>query len=87
MAITSSAKKAIKVARRRHAFNLVRKDVLKNALKDVKKHVLAGNKKEAEKALSKAYKELDKSAKTHLIEKGNASRKKSRLAKQIAKLK
>ena len=86
MAITKGAKRAIGVAKRRHIFNLRRKDSLKSALKEVTRFIKAGKKKEAEVSLSKVYKQLDKSAKTHLIKKGNASRKKSRLAKQIAKL-
>ncbi len=87
MAITKSAKKAIKVGKRRHFFNVGHKDSLKNALKEVKKFIAKGDKKASEGALQKVYKELDKSAKVNLIKKGNASRRKSRLAKQIAKLK
>ena len=87
MAIASSAKKAIKVAKRRRTFNMARKDILKNAMKEVKKLIANGDKKGAEVALKKAYKELDKTAKSKLIKKGNASRRKSRLAKQIAKIK
>ena len=87
MAITKSAKRAIKVAKRHRVFNLRRKDSLRNALKEVKKHITEGDKKKADVALAAAYKALDKSAKTNLIKKGAASRKKSRLAKQIAKIK
>jgi small subunit ribosomal protein S20 len=87
MAITKSAKRAIGVAARRRVFNLRRKDDLRTTLKEVKKLVAAGKKAEATKALDAAYKALDKSAKTKLIKKGTADRKKSRLAKQIAKIK
>jgi small subunit ribosomal protein S20 len=87
MAITKSAKRAIGVAARRRVFNLRRKDDLRTTIKEVKKLVLAGKKDEATKALDKAYKALDKSAKTKLIKRGTADRKKSRLAKQIAKIK
>ncbi|MEK7567686.1 MAG: 30S ribosomal protein S20 [Patescibacteria group bacterium] len=87
MAITSSAKKAIRVAKRRRVFNLRRKNTLRNAIKEIKSLINSGKKKEAEMALAKAYKALDKSAKTNLIKKGTASRRKSRLAKAIAKLK
>lgn len=87
MAITSSAKRAIRVSERKHVFNLRRKDSLKNALKDFKKLSTAGEKKSAEGALKKVYKELDKSSKTGLIKKGTADRKKSRLALSLAKLK
>ncbi len=87
MAITSSAKKAIRVAKHRRVFNLRRKDTLRNAMKEVRGLIVAGKKKEAEAALAKAFQALDKSAKTNLIKKGTASRKKSRLAKAIAKIK
>jgi len=87
MAITKSAKRAIGVAERRRVFNLRRKDVLRNAIKEVKKLVVAGKKDEANKALDTAYKALDKSAKEKMIKKGNADRRKSRLAKQVAKVK
>lgn len=87
MAITSSAKKAIRVAKRRRVFNLKRKAELQKALKNIKRAIKSGKKAEAQKALVAVYKQLDKAAKTHVIKKGNASRRKSRLAKQIAKLK
>lgn len=41
---------------------------------------------EAEKALEQVYKVLDKAAKKNVIKKGNASRKKSRLASKLNKL-
>ncbi|MCK9415282.1 MAG: 30S ribosomal protein S20 [Candidatus Dojkabacteria bacterium] len=41
---------------------------------------------EAEKALEQVYKVLDKTAKKNVIKKGNASRKKSRLASKLNKL-
>ena len=87
MAITSSAKKAIRVSERRRVFNLKRKAELSKALKNLKRAIKGEKKTEAEKALSLAFKQLDKAAKTHVIKKGNASRNKSRLAKQVAKLK
>lgn len=87
MAITKSAQKAIGVAKRRRAFNLDRKSNLQKAIKDLKKAIKSGKKSEAESLLVNAYKQLDKAAKTHVIKKGNASRRKSRLAKQIQKIK
>lgn len=87
MAITSSAKKAIRVAKRRRVFNLKRKAELQKALKNIKRAIKGGKKAEAQKALVAVYKQLDKAAKTHVIKKGNASRRKSRLAKAIARLK
>lgn len=56
-----------------------------NAIKMIKKLVSDKNVKEAEKYLVLAYKAIDKAAKTSFIKKNNASRKKSRLAKMVAK--
>ena len=49
MAITSSAKKAIRVAARRRVFNLRRKAELQKALKGLKRAIKSGKKAEAEK--------------------------------------
>jgi len=86
MPITSSAKKALRSSKRKRVFNLARKDTLNASVKSVKKLVTAKSKKEAELALSVAYQALDKAAKTGLIKKNNASRRKSRLAASIKKL-
>jgi len=56
------------------------------AVKEVKKLITAGKKSDAVEALKKAMSALDKAAKKHVIKKGSASRKKSRLALAIAKL-
>lgn len=87
MPITSSAKKALRSSKRKRIYNLSRKDELKSTVKEVRKLVAAGMKKEAAEELKKAFKALDKAAKEHTIKKGNASRKKSRLAKAIGKIK
>lgn len=55
-------------------------------MKSVKKLILSGNKKEAVTALRTAQKALDKAAKMGTLTKNAASRKKSRLARAIAKL-
>lgn len=87
MAITSSAKKAIRVAVRRSVFNTQRKDLAKKAVKDIRKLVAGKKFDEARALLSKAYKFIDKAAKMNTWTKGAASRKKSRLAKLINKAK
>lgn len=84
---TKSAAKAMRQSLKRRASNLVKKNQLKTAVKEVKKLALQGKKTESEQALKKAYAFLDKAAKTHVIHKNTAARKKSRLAKMIAKLK
>jgi len=85
MAITTSAKKAHRASLKKHVFNLRRKRVLTTTTKAVKKLVAAGDTKEASTSLSAAYKAIDKAAKRGVIKKNTASRKKSRLAKSIAR--
>lgn len=79
MAITSSAKRAIRVAARKHVFNVRRESTMKDGVKSLQKLVLAGKKVEAEKALPAVYKAIDKAAKRGVIKKNTASRKKSRI--------
>lgn len=84
---TKSAAKAMRQAERRRKFNIRTKDKFKAAVKEVRKNVSAGSKDEAAKSLSAAMAALDKAAKKGVIHKNTASRKKSRLAKAINKLK
>ncbi|MBA3789182.1 30S ribosomal protein S20 [Patescibacteria group bacterium] len=86
MAITSSAKKALRASERKHIFNLRRKRALMTTTKEVKKQITAGQKKEAGQSLAAAYQAIDKAAKRGIIKKNTASRKKSRLAKALAKV-
>ncbi len=83
MAITKSAKKAIRGSGRKKVFNDRRKKTLKDTVKEVRALVLVKDKKAAQALLSKAYQAIDKAAKTKLIKKNTASRKKSRLAALI----
>lgn len=85
MAITSSAKKAIRVAARRRVFNLHRKDAIADAIKKIKRLIKEKKIKEAQALLPVAYKALDKATKTKYLKKNTATRKKSRLAKLINK--
>lgn len=85
MPITSSAKKALRASRSKRVFNQRRKDALTSVVKKIKKFVADKNTKEAVALLAQAYKAIDKAAKTNLIKKNAASRKKSRLAKLIKK--
>lgn len=83
MAITSSAKKAIRVSARKRIINIRRKRVLLSAEKGVEKLLKAGKITEAEKMLSTAYQAIDKAAKRGVIKKNTADRKKSRLVAAI----
>jgi len=86
MAITQSAKKVTRASARKKVFNDARKNKVKDTVKNIQKLVKEKKLEEAQEELSKAYKVLDKAAKGHTIKKGNASRKKSRLAKLIKKI-
>lgn len=84
---TKSAAKAMRQAVRRKSYNLKTKDKFKSATKKVKQLITANQAEEAVKALQAAMSSLDKAVKKHVIHKNTASRKKSRMAKAIAKLK
>jgi len=86
MAITKNAKKAHRASLKKHVFNMRRKRALTDTVKVVKK-AIPTDVREAEKSLSAAYKAIDKAAKTGIIKKNAASRKKSRLAKAIGRAK
>jgi small subunit ribosomal protein S20 len=87
MAITKSAKKALRQSLRRRARNLVYKNKIKNLLKEAKSLVSQKKIKEAKVLLSNIYKALDKAAKKGVIKKNTASRRKSRISKLINKIK
>ena len=85
MAITQSAKKAIRQTKRRRARNLVYITKLKSLVKEARELVLQKKVKEAKALLPKVYQILDKSAKAGIIKKNTASRKKSRITKLVEK--
>jgi len=85
MPITKSAKKALRQAKRRTIRNLKRKEAYKEIIKKIKKLKISGKIDEALKILPSAYKAIDKAAKTGVIKKNTASRKKSLLAKLLKK--
>ena len=85
MAITSSAKRAIRTASRRVVFNLRRMNTMREDVKSFKKAVLAKKLAEAEKMLPKVYQSIDKAAKRGVIKKNTAARKKSRIVIMLKK--
>ena len=85
MPITKSAKKALRQSLKRRTKNVQKKKNLKKILKEVKFLVSQKKIEEVKKILPQVYKSLDKAAKTGLIKKNTASRKKSRLSKLINK--
>ena len=87
MAITSSAKKAIRASAKKAVFNDRRNDAMKSAIKQVRKLVADKKVKEAQTALSAAYQAIDKAVKTGFIKANAGARKKSRLSALIVRTK
>ena len=87
MAITSSAKKAIRASAKKRVYNLRRKNALYDATKALTQAVAAKDVAKAEKLLPAAYQAIDKARKTGVIKANTASRKKSRLAGLIKRSK
>jgi small subunit ribosomal protein S20 len=83
MPITKSAKKALRQNKKRKKKNLQRKRGIKVIQKEVKKLASEKRFEEAKKLLPRLYKALDKGAKTGVIKKNTASRRKSRITKSL----
>ena len=77
MAITKSAKKALRQSEKRRTVNREWKDKLKEAIKKAETEKTAA-------AVSFAYKIADKSAKKHIIKVNKAARIKSRLSRLLS---
>lgn len=73
-------------SRRRNAINLRTRSKFKSAIKETRTHLTAGAAKEAAESLKKAMSAMDKAVKKNVMHKNTASRKKSRMAKALAKL-
>ena len=86
MAVTKTAKRAIRSAENKKVVNDKRKKAMKAEVKLTRSLIAKKDKKGAEGNLSKTFAALDKAAKRGVIKKGTADRKKSRLAKSIAKI-
>lgn len=80
MAITSSAKKAIRSSAKKRVFNLRRQKALADTTKAFLKAIAAKDAAGAEKLLPAAYQAIDKAMKRGVIKKNTAANKKSRLA-------
>ena len=83
MAITKSAKKALRQNLRRRKKNLVYKNKIKYLIKEARTLVTEKKIEEAKKILPQIYKILDKAAKVGVIKKNTAARKKSRITKLL----
>lgn len=83
MPITKSAKKALKKEAKRRKRNLAYKNEIKKLKKQIQLNLLQNKIKEAKELLPKFYKTVDKAAKTGVIKKNTADRKKSRITKLV----
>ncbi len=85
MAITKSAKKALRQTKRRRVMNVSRLRTMRDTVKDVRTGAKEG--KAGVDAIAAAYKAIDKAAKRGIIKKNTAARKKSQVARMAAKTK
>ncbi len=86
MPIKHAGIKYLRKSKKNQKRNTVKKNELSKLVKSLRKLAAAGKKDEAKKTLQKLYKALDKAAKTNLIKKNTASRKKSRLSAIVNKI-
>ncbi len=87
MPITKSAKKALRQNVNRRIKNAAVKNKIRLLAKKLKKIVTAKNTDEAKKTLVLAIKAVDKAAKTGVLKKNTARRKKSKLARLVNAIK
>lgn len=83
MAITSSAKRAIRSQARKRIFNIRRKAAVHDTSKALTKALAAGDRATAEKLLPAAYQAVDKATKRGVLKANTAARKKSRLTRLV----
>ncbi|AZR73183.1 30S ribosomal protein S20 [Anoxybacter fermentans] len=86
MPIIKSAKKRVKITKKRTLRNRANKSALRTAIKRFERAVAEGDLEKAKVELVKAQSTIDKSVKKGIIHKNNAARKKSRLARMFNQL-
>ena len=87
MPIKKSAIKHLRQTKKRTVLNKKAKDRLKSLVKQIRKALGIKDKNKAAEALKKAVKALDKAAQKKIIKKNKTARLKSRLTKQLNRLK
>lgn len=87
MPTSLSAKKRVRQAEKRRLHNKSISSAYKTQVKRVLEALKRKDLETAEKELPQAQKKLDKAAKTRIIHKNKAARKKSQMAKKISGLK
>ena len=86
MANTTSARKAARKIARRTEVNKARRSRVRGAVRQVEEAIASGDRNKALEALKTAEPQLMKAAQSGQVHRNTASRKVSRLSKQIAKL-
>lgn len=86
MANTTSAKKATRKIARRTEINRGRRSRMRTHVRKVEEAIASGDQNAAKAALQEAGPQLMRAAQHGVIHKNTASRKISRLSKQVAKL-
>ncbi len=86
MANTASAKKAARQAVARTEVNKSRRSRMRTAIRKVDEAIASGNAEAATLALRNAEPEMMRAARGGILHKNTASRKVSRLTKQISKI-
>jgi ribosomal protein S20 len=86
MPITSSAKKALRAAKKKRVFNIRSKNAIEKQIKQFRTLVAAKNKVEAAKLVPTLYQALDKAVKTDFIKANHSARLKSRAMAALNKL-
>ena len=81
-----SAAKHMRADARKHTYNRARKVKVRESEKTLNAAIAAGDKTAAITQLSDCYSQSDKAAKTGVIHKNKADRKKARLAARVAKM-
>jgi small subunit ribosomal protein S20 len=87
MPITSSARKALRVAKKKTVFNARRDNAIDKAIKAIKKLIATNKIKEAEKMLPEVYTAIDKAVKIKFLKKNAGARYKSRITLFLNKAK
>ncbi len=87
MPIKQAAKKYLRQTKKRRAYNLLWKRKVKEAVKKTRKLIAEKKKDEAKKAYLEAVKIIDKAVQKGVLKKNSGSRKKSRLALALNKIK
>ncbi|HZS64673.1 MAG TPA: 30S ribosomal protein S20 [Xanthobacteraceae bacterium] len=86
MANTTSAKKAARKIARRAGVNQARRARMRSAVRKVQEAIASGDAKAAQAALKQAEPALMRAAQKGVAHRNTASRKVSRLTRQVAKL-